>query len=256
MRKNGALRKLQKGEPTFGFNVTIGSVQIAEYAAHLGLDWTWLDWQHGSWTEERLLSALSAYVTTGTVPLVRVRGHNPWEIGKVLDMGAMGVIIPMVGSAEEAEDLVKWKNYNPAGTRSAGGMRLSVLSENLDSADYFAHANEEIMLVVMIETVKAVERADEILSVEGVDCVMFGPGDLLMDIQAKGGDEKERSRLEDRVLEAGVKAGKPIGYPCGDLEGARGCLERGFRFIGIGVDNILIREQFKAMAETAKSWKV
>jgi len=254
MRKNRALRTLRAGEATYGLAVVYGSPEIAELSAHLGLDWTWLDWQHGTWTEASLMAAVSAFLATETVPLVRVRGHEGWEINRVLDMGAMGVIVPMVNTPEEAERVARAAKYTPLGDRSGGGLRLPLFGDGLDPWDYFRHANEEIMVVVMLETVHAMERAEAILSVPGVDVALIGPGDLLMDVRANGGEEEERDRLAERLLEGGRKVGKPVGYVCSDPEMARIYVDRGFRFVSVGWDSILIRSGFKRIAETVRGW--
>jgi 4-hydroxy-2-oxoheptanedioate aldolase len=234
--------------------VGLGRPEIAEFAAHQGLDWIWLDWQHGLWSEDGLMNALPAFTAVDTVPIVRVRGHSAWEIGRVLDMGAMGVIVPMVSDAEEAKNIVAWAKYPPLGCRSGGGMRLSILADGFDATEYFAHANDEILVSVMVETAAAVDRVDEILAVEGVDVVLIGPGDLLLDVKSRGGDVAERDRYVDKVLSAGERANKAVGYFCSDLDIARRCFERGFRFVCVGADTSALRAAIQSQAETAKSW--
>ena len=128
MKRNTALRRLRQGETLCGFNVTIGSSEIAAYAAHMAFDWVMIDWQHGTWTEDRLLGALPVFADTAPVPVVRVRGHNGYEIGRMLDAGAMGVIVPMVNTPEEAERMCRAARYTPLGDRSAGGVLLPLLA--------------------------------------------------------------------------------------------------------------------------------
>jgi 4-hydroxy-2-oxoheptanedioate aldolase len=255
MKQNTVLRTLREGRLALGANLSIGCVDIVEYAAELGLDWLFLDWQHGSWSEETLFAALATFHNSPTMPIVRVRGHNGWEIGKVLDMGAMGVVVPMVNSPQEAEQLVRWAKFTPRGDRSAGGMRPSILADGLDVQDYFASANEETMVVPMIERVRAVERAEGILRLDGVDCLLVGPGDLLMDVQAHGGDEAKREQYLDEIVSVGERVGKPVGIACGDIETARRNVERGFTLVYLGTDTRIIRAGLGEIAKHAARWR-
>ena len=241
MHKNAVRRKLQCGQSTFGALMSIGSVEVVEYSTRVGLDWICLDWQHGAWSESALRNALTAFTNSETVPLVRIRGHSSWEVGRVLDMGAMGVVAPLVNTPEEATKIVRAAKYPPDGSRSAGGMRLSVLSDGLDNNDYLANANNEILVIVMAETIRAAKRAEDILSVSGVDVVLIGPTDLLLDVKADGGGVEERDRLAVSVCEAGKKIGKPTGYVAPGFDEALSFNEKGFRFISTGSDTGLIR---------------
>ena len=252
MRKNRALEKIRAGETAYGIIVGYGSPEIAEYSAHMSLDWTWLDWQHGTWTEATMADALSTFLATETAPLVRVRSHEAWEINKVLDMGAMGVIAPMVNSREEAEAVVRNAKYPPHGNRSGGGARLRLFSENMDNLDYFRNANDEIMVAVMLETVRAMEKAEEIMSVPGVDVVLPGPGDLLLDVQANGGDQRDRDRWIERLVGIGKKLGKAVGYVSYDPKTAGIYAEKGFRFLPVSFDMVLIREGFKNASDSVR----
>ena len=254
MRTNNALRKLRSGKVIRGLSVTIGSPEIAELAAHMELDWVWLDWQHGTWTEDSLAEAISRFLAVDTVPIVRVRGRNGWEINKVLDMGAMGIIVPMVNTPEEAETVARAARYTPAGDRSGGGVRIPLLGDKLDQWDYFRHANDEIMVVVMVETVRAIEKAEQIMAVPGVDLVLVGPGDLLMDVAANGGAEKEREQLVNRLLETGRRVGKPVGYVCPDPETAKRYVDRGFSFVTVGSDRNTLLERFRQITDSVKAW--
>ena len=254
MKKNAALHRLRQGETLYGFNVTIGSPEIADYTAHLPFDWVMIDWQHGTWTEERLINALSVFTNADPAPVVRVRGHNGYEVGRMLDLGAMGVIVPMVNTPEEAERMARTARYTPAGDRSAGGVRLPLLAEDMDSQDYFDHANDEVMVVVQIETVRAVERAEEILGVPGVDAVFVGPGDLLMDVKAHGGGEKDFRRSVDRIARFSRDTGTAAGYACGGLAMAKDLKERGYRLLTVHVDSAFLKTGMKEMAEAVREW--
>src|SRR3990172_5682588 len=117
---------------------------------------------------------MRAISTTPTIPFVRVPWNDPATIMKVLDAGAYGVVVPLVNNREEAERAVWAAKYPPAGGRSSGPARATLYAGN----DYQAHSNEEIAVIVMIETAEGLANLDEILSVPGVDCAYMGPSDL------------------------------------------------------------------------------
>jgi 4-hydroxy-2-oxoheptanedioate aldolase len=174
MRENSAKRAWQDGKVTFGAWLSVPSTFSAEVMAHQGFDWLCVDMQHGVIDYQAAVSMLQAISTTPTVPFVRVPWNEPGIIGKVLDAGAYGVIIPMVNTPAEAQQAVAACRYAPAGQRSYGPTRAAYYA----GADYFAHANDEIACIPMIETKQAIEQLDDILSVPGIDAVYVGPADL------------------------------------------------------------------------------
>ena len=100
MRHNPALAKLRSGKPCFGPILVYSCPDAAEQVGHLGFDWVWLDWQHGQFTEPTLHNALARFQAVDTAPIVRVKGNEPGTINRVLDMGAMGIVVPMIQNAE------------------------------------------------------------------------------------------------------------------------------------------------------------
>ena len=154
MRHNPALAKLRSGKPCCGPILVYSCPDAAEQVAHLSFDWVWLDWQHGQLTEPTLHNALARFQAVDTAPIVRVKGNEPGTINRVLDMGGMGIVVPMIQNAEEARAAVEAAYYPPIGRRSAGGIRLGLLDES--ETAYWAHTNEEIMLIVMVETEEAI----------------------------------------------------------------------------------------------------
>jgi 4-hydroxy-2-oxoheptanedioate aldolase len=230
MRANRALEKIRRGEATVGPVMTIGSPDLAELTAHVGFDFLFLDWQHGEWTESTLNNALGRFLATESVPVVRVKGHEPGTINRVLDMGALGVIVPMVETPEQAALAASTVRYPPQGQRSGGGNRLGLLDKEGAWA-YFKRANDAVMLIVMVESQAAVERAGEIAAVPGVDVVLVGPGDLLLDVESRGGSQADVERLVERLPEVVGRAGKAAGYVCGTAEAAQQRIAQGYRLI-------------------------
>lgn len=174
MKTNTAKAMWREGKVTHGAWLSIPSPISAEAMAHQGFDWLCIDMQHGLIDYQVAVAMLQAINTTDTIPFVRVPWNEPGIIGKMLDAGALGVIIPMVNSVEEARAAVAACRYYPDGARSFGPTRLGYAY----GTDYFANANAEVACIPMIETGRAVEQLDEILLVPGIDAVYVGPADL------------------------------------------------------------------------------
>ena len=226
MRQNRALAKLRAGEAIYGSWLTTGSPVLAEMAAQVGFDWLLLDTQHGYWTYEATLNAFQVIGATETVPVARVAWNDMALIGRLLDAGALGIVVPMVNSREEAERAAAAMRYPPEGQRSAGGSRLRLYGD-----DYFPNANAEVMLAVMIETREAAERAEEILSVPGVNGCFIGPGDLGLSMGTFGRESDEHEAMLLKVLAAGNACGVPVGLPCTSVQIAKQRAEQGFRLL-------------------------
>src|SRR6266550_2941059 len=164
MRRNGIREAWAVGRAALGAWLVIPSAFSAEIIAHGGFDWVCVDMQHGVIDYAQMVTMLQAVAATDITPLVRVPWNEPGIIGKTLDAGARGVIIPMVNTVEEAERAVWSCRYAPAGGRSYGPLRANYYA----GFDYFEHANDDVLCIVMIETRDAVERVDEILAVPGI----------------------------------------------------------------------------------------
>ncbi|OGG46041.1 MAG: hypothetical protein A3F84_01815 [Candidatus Handelsmanbacteria bacterium RIFCSPLOWO2_12_FULL_64_10] len=231
MRKNRLLSKLRSGQPAFGIWLCVGSPILAEEAAHLGFDWALLDAQHGHWGYDAMLNACQVVGVTATEMVIRAPWNDPAQIGLVMDAGTLSVIVPMVNSPEEARRAVAAARYPPEGLRSAASSRVF-----LYGSDYLEKANEEIMVTIMIETQEAAERADEILSVPGVDGCLIGPSDLAISMGMFGKETAEHEALIQRVLEAGKRHGVIMGYPSGTVEEALKRASQGFQLLTCGSD--------------------
>jgi 2-keto-3-deoxy-L-rhamnonate aldolase RhmA len=252
MRQNQALARQRAGRTTFGPAIVYDSADLTEQVAHLGFDWVWLDWQHGQFTEHTLNNALARFLGVETAPIVRVKSHEPGTINRVLDMGAMGVIVPMVQDAAQATAAVQAAYYPPKGLRSAGGIRLGLIGGTED--EYCARANEEIMLIVMVETEAAVRNVRAIMTVPGVDVVLIGPFDLMLDVRSRGGGAAEHERLVEEVAAAARETGTAAGYVCGTAEIAERRIAQGFRFINYGLDHTLLLSGMREVRAQTLAW--
>lgn len=229
MKQNRVLARVRTGEPAVIGWLVSGAPMMAEMMAPLGFDGLLLDAQHGYWSYEGLLQALLIVGDSDTTPLVRVAENNYGIIGRTLDAGALGIIVPMVNTPEQAQKAVAYCRYPPDGDRSSGGIR-----RDRYGADYIEAANSEIMLTIMIETRQAVEAVDEIISVPGIDCVMIGPGDLAMSLGCfpERGHEHEGCLMQ--VLEACQRRGVPMGMACLSTEECVRRAEQGMVFLPCG----------------------
>jgi 4-hydroxy-2-oxoheptanedioate aldolase len=175
MKQNsvGLLLERSRQGPVLGLWQQIPTPMLSRFLAQLGWDWIILDGQHGSFNYETIYECVHTIRAAGTTPLVRITIANCSELERMLDLGALGLVVPMVNSREEAERLAQAAKYPPLGSRSLGGdVRLHY------GEDYPERANRETLLLVQIEHVKAVEAAEAMLSLPGVDGCFVGPTDL------------------------------------------------------------------------------
>jgi 2-keto-3-deoxy-L-rhamnonate aldolase RhmA len=167
---------LRLGETTFGAWLTVANPMIAEVMAGAGFDWVLIDTEHGGFSNEGVQTCLVAFNGSPTVPMVRVAWNDAVLIKQVLDMGADGILIPMVSSAAEARAAVSACKYPPEGTRGFGPRRASDYGRKTDA--YVAQANDSVVVVVQIEHINGVAEIDAILDTPGIDVACLGPTDL------------------------------------------------------------------------------
>lgn len=234
----------QAGEPTFGAWCTIPSSWTAEVAARSGHDWVCIDTQHGLIGYDVMLPMLQAIAAGGVPSFVRVKWNEPGAIMKALDAGAGGVIVPMVNSVEETKTVVGACRYPPDGYRSMGPIRARAVGGEWRLP----------ICVVMIETVQAVNRADEILAVPGIDAVFVGPNDLAVSAGLDSGYEgrhPDHRRLIEAVVKAARAHGVVAGIMCGSPEVALQWHKAGYQMLALDSDTRLLTtatEQIVAQA--------
>jgi len=253
VRKNTALASLKAGKVIVGPAIYYGSPDLAETVAHMGFDFVWLDWQHGQFTEHTLNDALGRFLAVDSTPLVRVKSHEPGTINRVLDMGAMGLVAPMVDNAEQARAVTRPVYYPPLGTRSGGGVRLALIGGS-GTPEYYAKANDEMLLVLMVETEQAIGQVESIVKVPGVHVVLVGPGDLMIDVKAHGHDEAHHEQLVQKVLQSCQRAGVAAGYVCPTLESAEKRRAEGFRFFCYMSDTAILASGLREARAQSKGW--
>jgi len=240
MKKNRVKELLRSGKPALGSWVTIGHPDVAEVMANMGFDWLVFDNEHAPLSTETTQLLIQAMSSTETVPIVRMPWNDMVEIKRALDIGAYGVVIPWVNSKEEALYAVRACKYPPAGLRGVGPRRAS--RYGLDIKEYLQQANDEILVVVQIETQQAVDRIDEILSVEGIDAFFIGPYDLSASLGYLGQPDHPKA-LETyyRLLDAAKRTGVASGIHASNLQLAKHYIEKGFQFVALNDDIGLLK---------------
>jgi 4-hydroxy-2-oxoheptanedioate aldolase len=242
--------KWEAGRPTFGLWAAIPASVTAELGAAVGYDYICIDLQHGLSDEWTMVSMLQATVAAGGTPLVRPTWNEPGLIMRALDLGAAGVIIPLVSSAAEAERAVQACRYPPVGTRSYGPSRAELVVGSSVPEELAAAA----LCFVMIETRDGLDHVEEIAATPGLDGLYIGPSDLSLALglaPGSGGPELEQAIA--RVLEVAHSGGLIAGMHCRNGEAARARAEQGFDMVTVVVDASLFSASIKRELEDAQS---
>jgi 4-hydroxy-2-oxoheptanedioate aldolase len=257
--RNNVREKLVRGEVVASMTVRlVRSVEIARIAKTAGFDSLYVDVEHSSASLETTSQICIAALETGIAPFVRVPSTRPEHVSRALDGGALGVIAPHIRSAAEAREVVRAAKFPPLGERSAAGALPHLHYRSFPAAEANAAMNEATMVVVQFETADAIERAEEIASVEGVDMVLIGTNDLLADMGLPGQYEHERVReAYARTIAACRKHGKHVGV--GGLatrpELAAGFVKMGARYVSTGTDLSFLLAAATEKAKQAQEMK-
>jgi 4-hydroxy-2-oxoheptanedioate aldolase len=255
MRQNSVKRALHEGRPALGTWLSLGSITAARFLARSGFAWLTVDMEHSLVGWETATHMFASIADAGCVALARVPSNRHDHIKRALDNGAHGIVVPMVNSREEALAAVAAAKYPPVGNRSVGG---SVHALNFAAAaeEYYARANEEILVVLQCEHIGAVEDADAIFSVPGIDAIFVGPNDLAASMRDKEGSpasgEKTR-HVMSRILQACRDNHVAPGLHCTTAEEAITRLEEGWRFLAVGSE---LRMMLSSVNETVKKLRL
>jgi 4-hydroxy-2-oxoheptanedioate aldolase len=231
---------LQTGQVTIGGLVQIPSAPVASLLSRAGFDWLWIDMEHGALSIETVQLMIDATKGTTTVPIVRIPWNHHWLAKPVLDAGAMGVVTPLVKSKDEATAAVAALRYPPDGVRGFGPT-FAAARWGLSVPGYAKVANKEILAILLIEDIQAVERIDEILSVPGVDLVFVGMFDLSGSMGLLG--QVTHPKVEEaaqKVLAAAKAARVPAGIIALAPEEINKRIAEGFQFIAVTTDALLL----------------
>lgn len=241
-------RKLAAQAPAYGLWVTLESPSITEMAVALGVDWVVIDAEHGHLDWKEIVEHLRATVRSETVALVRVAELNGGLIKRALDLGADGVVIPWIESAAQLKQAVAYARYPLEGLRGIGAERATAWGQSFEA--HTAEANDHVLVVPIIESVKAVGQIPQMCQVDGVEMFFFGPADFSSTAGYRGqwegpGVAEQILRIKDTLR----RAGKHCGVIANSHENLLERQQQGFQMLGLGIDSgLLIRSLRAALA--------
>lgn len=233
MRINQVKRALKEGKTQIGCSTSqLRSPEVMRTLAAAGINWTYLDSEHGGFDLETLQDLSKAAVQSGLCPVVRVADLQYALIARALDCGAQGVLFPRVESPELLDRAISWTRFPPQGVRGFGLTMPHLEYESISMADAITHINENVLVAFQIETKTALERVEELLSVPNIDAVMIGPADLSISLGVPGQFEHP-SMIEaiDRIREACDRHGVAPGLHMRALPLVKKWRDKGMRFI-------------------------
>ncbi|WP_428643423.1 4-hydroxy-2-oxoheptanedioate aldolase [Roseibium sp.] len=243
---------LKADKSLIGCWVGLADPYVAEITGSAGFDWLLIDCEHAPNDLRSMMTQLKVLEASDSFPAVRLPIGETWMIKQFLDAGAQTLLIPMVESKAQAEELVRAVRYPPSGVRGVGAA-LARASHFAGIPDYLTTANQEICLLVQVENRAGLAELDGILSVEGVDGVFIGPSDLAADMGHLGDPMHPDvvAAIEDALPR--IKAsGKAPGILTTDLDFARSCIELGVKFVATSVDVLTYASAIRSEAARVK----
>jgi 2-keto-3-deoxy-L-rhamnonate aldolase RhmA len=254
MRPNRVKRTLQSGGTALGtFVFEFATTGIARIAAEAGAEFVIFDMEHTGWTLETIRMLIATSRSANLVPLVRVPATEYHFIARALDVGACGIMVPWVESAEQAMRIVAAAKYPPEGRRGAA---FGVAHDDYTAgalAGKIAEANREVLLIAQVETAEGVEHVEEIAAVPGIDVIWIGQADLTTSLGIPGQyDHPAFARAVDRIVGACRAHGKVLGYLALSLADGQTMLAKGFRMLAYGGDLWLYQQALREGLKTLR----
>jgi len=252
MRRSKVLEKLRAGDPALVTNASLGPSPMAvELAGRCGVDGVWIDMEHRPFTQREVSAMVNGARLGDTDAVIRVRkGEGYTSFFRPLEDGAAGIIVPHVTTRDEAKWVVRNAKYPPLGRRGTETVMPDSDVSFSDPIEYIAHANRETFVAVQIEDAEALDKLDEILSVEGIDIAFIGPADLTLSMGVPF--QFESDAFQDavkRIAEAAAANGKWWGLPCRGVELTGRFYDMGARFFNIFSDFFLLKQAWLSLRE-------
>ena len=252
MRENRVRTLWAEDVPAINGWLHIPSAWSAEVMAHQGWDSLTIDMQHGMMGMETAIQMLQAVSTTDVVPMARVNWNSPGDIMKLLDAGAYGIVCPMIETREECEAFVGACRFPPLGYRSLGPTRARVYA----GEDYAEHANDTVITLAMIETQKGYDNRDDIMSVEGLDGVFIGIGDLRLTMTGRAGLDASDAVLDaalDELLATARRHGVVAGVFAAGPDHGIELIRRGYRIVSVMTDTAILSSAAAGMVGAVRA---
>lgn len=246
--KNKFKRDLHGNKPLFGLWQGIADTTVAEIGAGAGFDWVLIDAEHAPYSLKDIMAHLQAIAHYPVSPIVRPVQGDTALIKQLLDVGVQTLLVPMVNNAQEAESIVSATRYPPQGVRGLGSSMARAANWNREEG-YVHRANDEMCVLVQIETIEGLRNVAEISAVEGVDGVFFGPSDLSASMGHLGNPgHPEVVESIAKAFKQVHQANKKTGVLAVTKPLVEGYIEAGAKFIGVGVDASLLANATQALA--------
>ncbi len=230
---NPVRQKILAGQPSFGSFLNLASPMAAEVLIDAGFEWLAVDVEHAQWDTGSTTEAFRAIEARGGIPMARVESHDPVVLARTLDAGAMGVIVPHVSTAAQAQAIADACRYPPRGHRSSGSGRATI-----NTGDR-AQIDDELLVCPQIEDMEGVNNIEAIMAVDGMDVAFIGPSDLAISMglsTAEAFVDPDHTAAIDAILAGAQANGKPAGTPVQDVGVARTLIAQGFTLIDFGND--------------------
>ena len=240
--RNYVKAKLKAGKPALGVSISVMNPELIQTISDSGFDWVLYDTEHGPWSIETVNDIIQRTAGSTASPIIRVVWNDMNAIKRALDTGTFGIIVPWVSSKEDAERAVLYSKYPPRGLRGFGPGRAAK-AWGITWEEYIKIADEEILIAIQIEREEAINRIEEIVSVEGIDATWLGPGDLSASMGLIGqffhpkvikAMRRMVEACEDTGVAPGIAAG--AGVEKFGVEYVNKLIDEGFKFINIGGD--------------------
>jgi 2-dehydro-3-deoxyglucarate aldolase/4-hydroxy-2-oxoheptanedioate aldolase len=254
MKPNPVKQALRAGEVQLGCGIAqFRSPEIPRILKAAGFDWAFIDTEHGNFNLETVQDLCRVSALVGFCPIVRVGELNYSLVARALDNGAEGVIFPRVESPEMLEHAVRWTKFPPTGIRGFGLTTASVNYETATFPQIIDHFNQQTVVVLQIETRRALEAREELLSVQGIDAVMVGPADLSISLGVPGEFEHPMMvEAMENIRDSCIRHGVAPGTQTRTLKLARFWKDRGMRFLGCSSETGMLMEKAQEIAAALK----
>jgi 4-hydroxy-2-oxoheptanedioate aldolase len=243
MKQSRVLAKVRAGEPALGIALHLTDPSLFELAGLMGFDAIWMDMEHHFYSLEVAANSMRAARVGGADVVARPAKGEFMRMARMLEAGASGIMYPRCDSADEAREVVKWAKFAPLGKRGFDGAGPDVPYLMTPMRKYIQEANEQTFVLIQVEEPHAVERAEEILAVPGVDMLMLGPADfsVLTGIPGEFTHPTVVAAIE-RIARAARNTGKHWAATCGGVEVARRMIEMGARLVFHGCDIVFVKK--------------